>query len=36
MREENRIGRSTDGNSVVSLIFTFFEVIRPEANKAIC
>lgn len=28
--------RSTEGNSVVSLIFTSFEVKRPEANKAIC
>lgn len=36
MREENGVGKRTEGNSAVSLIFTFFEVKRPEANKTIC
>jgi len=36
MWEENGVGKNTEENSVVSLIFTFFEVKRPEANKTIC
>lgn len=36
MMEENGIGKSIEGNFVVSLIFTFLEVKRPEANKTIC
>lgn len=36
MRKENGMGSHTRGNSVISLMFTFFEAKRPEANKAIC